>query len=373
MKYVLTCLIVAGMADCLGATPIRENKTIVWEHSTLVQITQRATYARMIRLDNGSLLCAYESRGKSYVRKSTDNGKSWDKAVLAAACSWGFAANPELLQLENGWILLPYNERPTDRTHPYTIRVAVSKDRGLTWHENSLVYMADTLRTNGCWEPAAVQLANGEILLFFANESPYRTSNEQEISLVTSRDNGRTWSASRTASFRSGFRDGMPVPCVLKSGKGIVLAIEDRGLPGRNTFQPAIVCSSIEAPWPAPVDGRSDRRWEALKNPLKPDVYAGAPYLRQMPSGTTVLSVQVQDPGQAGPTMVVYLGNEDARRFSSPSKPFENGPGSKQKWGSLFVKDANTITALSSCLGGVWSIDGRIVRSSAVAGKRMEE
>ena len=34
---------------------------------------------------------------------------------------------------------------------------------------------------DGCWEPAMAQLPDGEVQLFFANESPYRQSSEQEL------------------------------------------------------------------------------------------------------------------------------------------------------------------------------------------------
>lgn len=64
---------------------------------------------------------------------------------------------------------------------------------------------------NGCWEPSAVLLPSGEIQLFFANEGPYTHSDEQEISLLRSYDNGYSWSHHpETVSFRSGRRDGMP-------------------------------------------------------------------------------------------------------------------------------------------------------------------
>ena len=55
------------------------------------------------------------------------------------------------------------------------------------------------------------QLPNGEVQVYFANEGPYTHSNEQEISMMTSVDNGKTWGGYKTVCFRAGSRDGMPV------------------------------------------------------------------------------------------------------------------------------------------------------------------
>ena len=119
----------------------------------------------------------------------------------------------------------------------------MSKDGGKTWTADSLVYRADTHWENGCWEPAQIQLPSGEIQLYFANESPYRSSNEQEISMVRSHDNAMTWSELTTICLRADHRDGMPVPLLLNDGKGIVVAIEDNAA-GRK-FRPAIISTSM--------------------------------------------------------------------------------------------------------------------------------
>lgn len=358
MRSIPTLLTLSILAGALPAGSAHAQKSIVWDRTTLTQVAKNGVYPRMVRHDKGQILCSFESRGNVYVRESGDNGRTWRDAVLAAGSSWGAAANPELLQLTNHWILLLYNERPSDKTHPYAIRTSVSKDRGQTWNALSLAYTAGITQRTGCWEPAAVQLTNGVIFCFFANEKPYGGSGEQEISFITSRDDGTTWSEARTAAFRGGCRDGMPVPCILKN-RGVVLAIEDNGLPGRKTFQPAIVFSSPDELWSTPADDHAARRWEALARPLGADVYAGAPYLVQMPDGATILSFQCREPGEKNERMVVYIGDERAKNFQSPSSPFAEFKGKRQLWNSLFVKDSTTVTALTSC-DGVWAIDGHI-------------
>ena len=356
------------MALAQGVPASREPR-IVWDQRTLTLIQRGAGYGRAIRQRGGDILCVYSLGRKVWVRSSRDNGKTWRPPALVADCRFGVATNPEILQLHNGWILCSYNERPQDRTHRFTIMTCISRDGGPTWSRPRLAYEADVLRKNGCWEPAQIQLPNGEVQLFFANESPYRHSAEQEITLLRSHDSGQSWSAPRRVSFRKGKRDGMPVPLVLRNGKGTVVAIEDNGLAGR--FKPVIVSSSSEDNWNGPfVDGASPRRWRALEAPLKPGVYAGAPYIRQMPTGETVLSVQSTEGGRTKPQMVVYVGDDRARHFAGRSVPFRIPPDTAGLWNSLFVKDASTVTAISGTavdgVHGLWAIDGRLTRGAGV-------
>ncbi len=198
----------------------------------------------------------------------------------------------------------------------------------------------------------------GEIQLFFANENPYRNTSEQEISLVRSFDNGRTWSSAKAISFRPNHHDGMPSPLILRGGKGIVVAIEDNGY--SVMFHPVIVHSNMEDNWkPLAASGASPRRWRAVRKPPGSE-WGGAPCIRQMPGGETVLSFQ-SSVGRKQPQIVVYVGDENARNFEGRSVPFEVPEDEGGWWNSLFVKDERTIAAFSQCNGGVWAVDGRIV------------
>src|SRR6185312_14490038 len=210
-----------------------------------------------------------------------------------------------------------------------------------------------TTSETGCWEPAQIQLPSGEIDLYFSNEQPYPRTSEQEISVLRSFDDGATWSAAARASFRPGHRDGMPVPLSLHDGSGVVLSIEDNGLAG--AFKPAIV---------PPAGGN---RWAALETQLGAKVYAGAPYLRQFPSGETVLSLQSADGRRSQGTldhsrMAVYIGDSTAHGFTSVSIPFPVPADANGLWNSLFIRNAATVTAISTTtlnrVYGLWSIDG---------------
>jgi len=320
-------------------------------------------------LPDESILCVYERAAKMHTRRSRDEGRTWEEERTVAEFAFGTAANHELLVLANGWILIAYNERPNDGVHPFAIRVITSRDGGGTWSEPRLAYEGGVTPSVGCWEPAMIQIPWGEMHLFFANEKPCPDTNEQEITMLRSLDNGENWNPPERISFRSRFRDGMPVPLVLAFDKGIAVAIEDNGL--SDVFKPVIIHTPLDDNWQSGfVDGESARRWSALDPPLTPAVYSGAPYLRQFPSGETVLSIQSGEGRPRGNTldfsrMAVYIGDSDARNFTNRSFPFKVPDDASGLWNSLFIKNAATVTAISHTtiddVRGPWAIDGRLV------------
>ena len=366
LAFSLLALIAPGATVASGDT-VSPRARIEWNADTLTRIGG-GSYGRILRLDKRRLLCSYEAGGASWVCHSSDSGRTWGEPILVKSISGANAANPELLRLRDGRILLFFNQRPHSDALPFAIGYSVSDDGGRTWRSaDTLIYTAGKRPQDGCWEPAAIQLPSGEIQLFFANEAPYPDSDDQEITLMRSFDGGATWGRPETVSHRKGHRDGMPVPLILKGGKGMALAIEDNGLSPGNMLQPAIVFTPKRANWRQPVvTGDSPRRWNALRAPLPGHVYAGAPYLRQFPSGETVLSCQSAEGGRGKPRMVVYVGDSSARNFGNPSIPFEVPGDAGGMWNSLFIKDARTVTALSATtvkgVYGLWAIDGRLVR-----------
>jgi hypothetical protein len=364
-------LIVLALVSCSAlATAADSPVRIEWSKDTLTLIEQGAGYGRMVRVKGGDILCCFDKGGQIWVKASLDGGKSWGNApVLVAKSDFGGVTNPELLELHDGSLFCCFNERPNDGVHPYAILICSSSDGGRKWSVPQRIYKADTKFENGCWEPATIQLSDGELQLFFANESPYQTSNEQEITMLRSLDHGRTWQKPITVSFRRGCRDGMPVPLVLQDGpKGIAVVIEDNGLCGN--FKPVIVYSSLQNNWgDGPIVGNSQYRWPALSLPLEPNIYAGGPYLRQLPAGETVLSFQCTEAGRTQPHMVVCVGNNWCRGFASWSIPFEVESGTACLWNSLFVKSNDVITAVSGTMikgiQGLRAVDGKVIRNSA--------
>ena len=245
-----------------------EDYFIEWDKSTRVCIAHEGGYPRMRRLRDNSLIVIYEnSQGDLMVKKSADEGAIWGEPVMAyEAFNYTDAqtgestrvniANPEFIQLNNGDILLASNLRPRDDgVFPFSIALKRSRDNGATWTEADILYRAATYFMDGCWEPSFLLLPNGTLHLYFANESPYRDSDEQEISMLHSTDNGASWSEEHTTvSFRKGKRDGMPV-AVHNSGK-IYVAIEDNL---SKQFKPWLVQNPVEQAWANPVLEDSSR------------------------------------------------------------------------------------------------------------------
>jgi hypothetical protein len=367
------CILLPRLSCFAAALPAafpRGALTVEWQREQTTRLIEAgATYGRMIRLRDGQLLVCYEKARRCWVKSSAD-GFQWSAPVQAASSASGLAANPELVQLADGRVVLPFNERPRpeDGRTPYTIRLAVSLDQGRTWATRRDPLYAGGLRaSDGVWEPAAAQLPDGEIQLFFANEHVTPKDHEQAISLMRSRDGGETWSAPETVCKRPDHRDGMPVPLVLRNRSGIVLAIEDNGLTGTLRFRPAIIQSPLEASWPAPPVGAvSPRRWQALANPPAAHVNVAAPYLSQLPTGETLLSAQWSETSGRNRRMVVFMGDEQARGFGGRTLPFEPPDGVDCLWNSIVARDADTVTALSNTtlrgVHGLWAVDGRVKR-----------
>jgi len=351
--------------------------TIAWDESSLVCIADEGAYPRLRRLNDGTLLAVYENRrGDVMVRESNDKGITWSKAVIAweafeyadtatKAVTGVNIANPELIQLDNGELLLACNLRPRkEGIYPFSIALKRSRDKGHTWSDAVILYRAGTIFRDGCWEPSFLLLPDGTLQIYYANESPYRQSDEQEISMLTSDDNGVSWEKDPvTVSFRKGRRDGMPV--AVHDGNNIYVAIEDNL---SVQFKPYIVKSSINDAWREPVLQDSPGRYSALRHALPDSVYAGAPYLIKTDRDIFVLSYQTTHHRTSEwehSTMEVVVSDRPGD-FSNPSQPFDVPLPKEAKWSSLADLGDNTIAALSSTNFlsdriGVWMIKGRIV------------
>ena len=347
-------------AECCDAA----GPSLEWDRTTMVLVQRGGNYGRIAR-DSRGLVCCFEFRRRVWVRRSADDGRTWGEPVDVAGYDGGAAANPELLPLHDGRLLLMFNGRPRRPGLPFTIALATSADGGATWTtSNPPLYTAGTAGGDGCYEPAAVQLPSGEVQLFFANEHGHAADHTQEIDQIRSTDGGRTWYAPSVVSYRRGGRDGMPVPLLSVDGRSVLLAIEDNGL-GDHQLRPAILRLPL---WPldAPIGGHDDRRWPAVTDPPWPrGAYAGAPYLARFPAGgPTVLACQ-SDAGHRGvQRLAVYVGDADAHEFAGPTEPLPIDPGRGGQWNSLFVKSPAVVTAVSSTtvngVAGVWAIDGHL-------------
>lgn len=345
--------------------PYSDGLRLAWDARTRTEVYDgNSSYPRMIRLDNGDLLVAYVhfvGEAIIQVQRSTDNGRTWSDPVVAVRDERTdvTANNPELIQLDNGTVLLPHGRRPQGEIGiPFELRVAASTDGGRSWTERSTVYEAGSSRRQGVWEPVIRQLPSGDLQLYAANEKPYVNSNDQEISMWRSTDRGQTWSDDFiTTSYREDARDGMPAPVLLNDGSGIAYAIESNGWTEQCwRLKPTIISTpSVTDAWSnAPVLGDDDQyRWRALASGARLDCGSRgtAPYLVQFPQGETVLSFHTREGReQGGQTLEVAVGDDEARSFRHRARPF-NVPEedeTRAKWSSLLLKNDTTVTAVTS-------------------------
>jgi hypothetical protein len=312
----------------------------------------------MKSLPDGGIVCSYEKASKSWVMRSSDGGQTWSAGVLAGAVEDGIAANPEMCVLARGTLLCFFNERPRTQggSRKFSIHMSTSEDGGRTWTPREKpIFEGGNTMSEGCWEPAAIEMPNGDLRLFFAHELP----GQQEIALMTSRDAGATWSPPTQVSLRPKRRDGMPVPCLLKDGR-LVFSVEDNGIAGQDRphppFRPSIINYEHQA------------RWMALQSPPPDRSNVAAPYLTRLLTGETLLSVQTNVEEARWHRMAVFVGDEHAKGFTNRTLPFGLPPESNSHWNSLFVKDQHTVFALTNATiqgqRGLWCVEGRVERSA---------
>lgn len=374
-KLCLVCMFISLAALGQEKAPVKANDSvdILWDQSTLKQVSAgEGNYARAIQLSNGHVLCVYEDNDGIKSTISTNLGKTWLAPVKVASSFAGVnMAVPDILELKDHSLLISYNPRPHkvngawDTTRHFAIVTKKSYDEGQTWTDERLIYRAGYRFEGGCWEPSQLQLPSGEVWLFYSDEGVYTQSNEQNISLFRSYDGGLTWTKKpEIASFTPGHRDGMPVPILLKGTNEVLFSIEDNG---GGQFKPSIIRNGSARNWKKAVGPGDPERTYALTPKLPDTVYAGAPYLRQLHNGQTILSYQsTQNRANNGDLacMQVAVGDANGKNFKNVSTPFFVPLNKHGLWNSLCVLHDDTVIALTSTdaygSNAIWMIKGHL-------------
>ena len=363
--FLMTMMASTLAVRAAGVEPYAGSR-IFWDTATRTTIFNGGGYARLIELQDGRLMAVCESGGIK-VAFSTNKGTNWGAATLIAPNPAGVAeAVPDLIQLTDGTIIVAYNPRPSapySEDRKFGIRCRRSTDNGRTWSDEIFVNDAHHTFSDGCWEPSMVELPSGEVQLYFADEGPYTMNGDQQISMCRSEDGGLTWTAPQKICYRQGFRDGMPVPVLLRDQSEIVVIIEDNGW-GYGDFFPTTVRTTLANNWHDGywVDAADRNRAKTLNLSYCPTATGGAPYLRVLPWGETVMSYQSSYDNNGKLQMRVAVGNSEARDFKAMSVPFSIGANEEGLWNSLAVIDTGVVVAVSGIAGNIEMIKGYPVR-----------
>lgn len=379
-----------GKPGTPSVTPGDGNIVMQWEDEP--QRVCPGAYARVHRLNDGRYMLVYSSDTDGYLRFSADNCRTWQqpsKVFIASTFSSAAGvtvANAEFAQLRAdnphhpNRIIYAANLRPKNKKTtktPYSIAIITSDDNGVKWSKIKEIYASRTWSTDvekGCYEPFVLELPDGTVQVYFADETPYYKDglHYQNISVIESVDGGDTWTKTpRIVSYNSKYRDGMPVAMLLKDK--IYVAIEENG-PGTQSFHPKIVCSSAADNWKTPVLGTSAYRFNPLKTPFDSrSIYAGAPYLIHTDNYIVLSylsSEGASEMGSKNATMefTVCAINEmtgDGKfsgKMRGKFRPFNiNQTTDRALWGSLCDLGSDTFLAVTEWNSAVWTRRGRVV------------
>lgn len=367
-------LLLAACAVCRPVAAADHRSRIAWDATTRVRLFAWGNYTRMIETRGGELIAVTDGAGVRLTR-SDDAGRTWSEPqIIVPNTATHDMAVPDLMMCRDGRLLLCYNPRPwpdnSDPRRRFGIRVRLSQDGGTSWSDEIFVHDAGPLFGDGCWEPSAVELPDGEIRLYFADEGPYTHSDEQRIALCRSFDGGRSWSTGQSVSFRPDFRDGMPVPVLLPERNEMLVAIEDNGYDHHlRHFQPTLLRTKVQGAI-REIGSRSRRREYPLRVCMQAEATAGAPYLRRAATGELLLSYQ-SNAGRRLPRqadgflldrigtlrMQVAVGDRKGRDFTNVSAPFDmpespDEPSAARR--SYYYGNWNSLCPTRD--GGVWAL-----------------
>jgi len=171
------------------------------------------------------------------VYRSTDGGRTWRKCseIHDTQNGWGLRYQPTLFELPEdvgpwsaGTVLAAGNSIPEDLSRT-RIDVYASDDHGQTWEYVSTVAeggrAVPQTGSTPVWEPEFALDADGNLVVYFADERHREDGYNQLVSHRVSEDGGRTWGPEVfDAAIDNGEdRPGMPVVTRLPDGRYVMV------------------------------------------------------------------------------------------------------------------------------------------------------
>ena len=143
-------------------------------------------------------LTAEQRKGGSYVRISNDYGATWGDPIKVPVSS---PHGPTVLQ--NGDLLYvgtrsywEASDDPNGTEYSYGFYAFISKDGGYTWNYHSRIKFFKGYTDTDFYEPYAIQLANGRILVAL-RASGEKFPNHLSVYLTYSDNGGKNWSEAK--------------------------------------------------------------------------------------------------------------------------------------------------------------------------------
>ena len=324
-----------------------------------------ANYPRIKKLPNGQYILFWHNNsvGANVFYTRSSDLKNWEpvKKVFEATpitvngqSDERSYSNADALVLQNGELMVVASFRAKNhfrKDNAYNgIMMRKSSDNGQTWSDEQVIYRGSN------WEPQILQLPSGEIQVYFTH-SGAKSQMQIEMgwtgdnmvassgtAIARSYDNGKTWKANQPDSYAGYaisqryidtvrgikvFTDQMPCALLLNKYNTIAVAMESKVFYGVDYYNISVAYSDDNWARTLGIDeeGPSDKQKDLWNG--------GAPYLKQFPSGETILSYNAKNVYQ------IRLGDAKARKFYNPCLPF--GKEMTGVWGSLELDGSHTV------------------------------
>lgn len=257
-----------------------------------------SAYSRMYVLQDGRMICAWPTKdsGKRCMKAvfSTDDGLSWSqpKVLFYGTDQTKTLANVDIIQLENGRILIAYRSNDEDIKNGNfysSIRIHASDDNCKTFYPHSTVnelHETGVSGSVGLWEPYFGYL-NGELACFFAiGKSVYKEPIIASTDIFVWRNEKWVRAEYTSKDGQKTDRNGMPIWRELSTG-GYLMSVETK------RFYAARGSSLLPYLLYSP-DGKD---WVGVTGTFFPDNAAngGAPFWVELPDGRIAVAFQTDE------------------------------------------------------------------------------